>query len=793
MTTTLQLLMVEDNPADVDLVREWLPTEGPVRFELSSVARLAEALIHVRDKRVDLVLLDLGLPDSQGLGTFQKMKAQAPDVPMVVCTGTDDREMAALAVRAGAQDYLVKGQAQGNLLVQALLYAVERNRAARDVVRAQKEWERTFDAVPDLITLVDANHVILRANRSMAARLGTTPEALVGRRCYEAVHGSASPPASCPHVKTLASGKSERHELVEPRLGGTFDVTTVPLKDEAGALVGSVHVFADISARKRAEAALQASEKWHRILFEKAHDALLVLSPPGYRLAAGNPAAAELFGVRDGSDFAAQPAWRYWPERQPDGRASAEKAMDMVERAMRKGSHAFQWNYQRASGQEFPASVLLTRMEIDGQPFLQANVRDETEKLVMQARLVQADRLSSMGLLAAGVAHEINNPLSFVLFNVESLAEDLPKLMAAAGRCYAALRGQVGDEAAAEAAGDGAWMLVPAMAKDVAARTNDALVGVLRIKEIARGLGTFSRVEQNGRSLVEVRSAIECAVGMARNEIKYRATLVTDFGQVPAVLASEGKLSQVFLNLLINASHAVGDGHPADNRIGIHTWSEGEAVFAEVSDNGHGIPPENLKRIFEPFYTTKPVGAGSGLGLAICKNILAEFGGDIGVTSEVGKGSRFVVRLPVPRAKAAAPPEEAHPETSGLPKVRGRLLIVDDEGAIRTMLQRMLGGDHEVVAAASGEEGRAILEADGSFDVILCDLMMPDMSGMELHEWLVARDPAMADRMVFLTGGAFTPGASEYLARVGNPRIEKPVDKTGLLSVVMERVRESRR
>ncbi len=664
MSTTLQLLMVEDNPADVGLVREWLPTEGPVRFELSSVARLSDALAHVRNRKVDLVLLDLGLPDSQGLDTFQRLKAQAPDVPMVVCTGSDDQELAALAVRAGAQDYLVKGQARGNVLVQALLHAVERNRAARDVVRAQKEWERTFDAVPDLIALIDVNHVILRANRSMAARLGTTTEALVGRRCYEVVHGLSSPPDSCPHAKAQASGRSERHELVEPRLGGTFEVTTVPLKGEAGELVGSVHVFADISARKRAEAALQASEKWHRIQFEKAHDALLVLSPPGYRLAAGNPAAAALFGVRDGSDFAAQPAWRYWPEQQPDGRASAEKAMDMVERAMRKGSHAFQWTYQRASGQEFPASVLLTRMEIDGQPFLQASVRDETEKLVMQARLVQADRLSSMGLLAAGVAHEINNPLSYVLFNVDSLVDDLPKVMAAASRCHAALRAQLGDDAAARAAGDDAWMLAPAMAKDVAARTSDALAGIRRIKEIVRGLGTFSRVEQGGRSLVDLRSAIECAVGMARNEIKYRATLVTDFGQVPAVLASEGRLSQVFLNLLINASHAIGEGHPADNRIGIRTWSEGEAVLAEVTDTGQGIPPENLKRIFEPFFTTKPVGVGSGLGLAICKNILAEFGGDIGVTSEVGKGSRFVVRLPVPRPGTEERPGAVQPEAS---------------------------------------------------------------------------------------------------------------------------------
>ena len=793
MSTTLQILMVEDNPADVGLVREWLPTTGPVRFELSAVARLADAMTHVREKKVDLVLLDLGLPDSQGLGTFQKLKDHAPDLPMVVCTGTDDQETAALAVRAGAQDYLVKGQAQGNALVQALLYAVERNRAAKDLVRARKEWERTFDAVPDLIALVDVNCTILRANRSMAARLGTTPDALIGRRCHEVLHGQPTPPDTCPHAAVLASGKSQRQELLEPRLGGTFDVTSVPLKDERGEVIGSVHVFADISARKRAEAKLQESERWHRIQFEKSHDALLVLSPPGFRLAAGNPAAVRLFGARDEADFKTQPAWRYWPDRQPDGRASAEKAMDMVERAMRHGSHAYEWMYQSATGHEFTASVLLTRMEIDGQPFLQASVRDETEKLVMQARLVQADRLSSMGLLAAGVAHEINNPLSYVLFNVQTLTEDLPKLVTTASRCYAALRERLGDEEAARIAGEGAWTLEPEVAQDVVARTADALDGIQRIKEIVRGLGTFSRVEQTERALVNLRSAIECAVGMARNEIKYRATLVTDFGEVPSVLASEGKLSQVFLNLLINAAHAIDEGHPADHQITIRTWSEGDTVFAEVADTGKGIPPANLKRIFEPFFTTKPLGVGSGLGLAICRNILAEFGGDIRVSSEVGKGTSFEVRLPAARTAAVAPSDEVQPDAAGRPAVRGRILVVDDDEAIRTMLQRMLGREHEVVLADGGSQGRALLEADRAFDLIICDLMMPDVSGMELHGWLAARDPALAARVVFLTAGAFTAGASEYLARVGSPLVEKPVDKDQFARFVRERVLESQR
>jgi signal transduction histidine kinase len=251
-----------------------------------------------------------------------------------------------------------------------------------------------------------------------------------------------------------------------------------------------------------------------------------------------------------------------------------------------------------------------------------------------------------MGMLAAGVAHEINNPLSYVLYNVESLAQDLPKLVGAAKRCFAALHDLVGSEALAEIAGDGALMLQPATLDDAVDRAREALAGSRRIKAISRGLGTFSRVERVERSMVDLRYAIGCAVSMAQNEIKYRARLVEDYGQVPAVLASEGKLSQVFLNLLINAAHATDEGHVEANRIGIRTWTENGSVLAEVTDTGNGIPKENLERIFDPFFTTKPVGEGTGLGLTISHKIVEEHSGFIDVKSEPGKGTSFIITLP---------------------------------------------------------------------------------------------------------------------------------------------------
>jgi CheY-like chemotaxis protein len=225
-----------------------------------------------------------------------------------------------------------------------------------------------------------------------------------------------------------------------------------------------------------------------------------------------------------------------------------------------------------------------------------------------------------------------------------------------------------------------------------------------------------------------------------------------------------------------------------ENRITIRTWARGEDVFAEVADNGRGLPADSVGRIFEPFTALKfgnGAGLGLGLGLSICRNIVAEFGGDIRVESELGKGTRFLIRLPANRAnRANAAPKPSAAVVSPPGAVRGRILVVDDEEEIRKTLLRALEPRHEVITVASGSEGRALLERDGAFDVILCDLMMQQMTGMELHAWLAASAPALATRVVFITGGAFTGGASDYLARVTNLTVTKPFDLAALEKLV---------
>jgi two-component system cell cycle sensor histidine kinase/response regulator CckA len=405
-------------------------------------------------------------------------------------------------------------------------------------------------------------------------------------------------------------------------------------------------VVRDISALERAEESLRISELQHRLMFERSHDALQRLAPPEWAFTSVNAATLAMFGMPDEATFLSRAPSDHSPQWQPDGSASTEKRLMMIEAALREGSQAFEWTYRRLSGEEFPATVFLTRIDANGGQLLQAAVRDDTEAKKLQASLRRADRLASVGTLAAGVAHEIGNHLTYVLLNIERLTDELPKLAGAVERCRQLLPAEPVDAAIENAPGAETGMLAPSVLEGLSQLAREALDGTQRIRTISRTIGKLSRVEHIERSPIDLNHAIECAATMAQNMIKSRANFEMDLGPLPEIWAHEGKLSQVFLNLLINAAQAIDEGNFDHNHIRVRTWAEGGEVFAEVKDTGMGIPEDSLSRIFEPFFTTKPAGVGSGLGLHICRSILRDLEGDIDIESELGKGTRIVVRLP---------------------------------------------------------------------------------------------------------------------------------------------------
>jgi CheY-like chemotaxis protein/two-component sensor histidine kinase len=321
---------------------------------------------------------------------------------------------------------------------------------------------------------------------------------------------------------------------------------------------------------------------------------------------------------------------------------------------------------------------------------------------------------------------------------------------------------------------------------DVTDALEQAREGASRVRTIVRDLKILSRRDEETVGPVELPRIVESSINMAFNEIRHRAKLVKQFGPVPRVLANEARLGQIFLNLLVNAAQAIPEGDAESNEIVVRTSTDedGRAIVS-VRDSGMGMTPETLRRIFDPFFTTKPIGVGTGLGLAICQSIAHSLNGEIQVESAPGKGSTFRVVLPAAHSDARRPDDAPG---SPVKTRRGRVLVVDDEPMIGHAMHRLLGREHEVVALTRADAAMGKIDEGERFDVILCDLMMPDVTGMDFHGWLKKRAPREANEVIFLTGGVFTERAAAFVSEVPNLRLEKPIDARKLRSVVNERI-----
>jgi len=497
-----------------------------------------------------------------------------------------------------------------------------------------------------------------------------------------------------------------------------------------------VGTLMDVSARKQTEQELRREA----LLFESLNDGVIFLDLQG-GVVDWNTSAERLFGYSKGEVLG-----RPWSEVL---RLSEHNLQATVLAALKRYGR---WSREvvalRKDGSETFCEVTVVPLrDAEGRHIATIAVhRDIGERRAMQAQLLVASRLASVGTLAAGVAHEINNPLAFVNANVLYLADELERFRSALG---------------------------PAT-DEVLQLVTETRQGVERIGLIVRDLKAFSRVDSEDVSaLVDVRKVLAFAEKMAGKEMRQRARVLRDIQQVPTVKANESRLGQVFLNLLLNAAQAIPDGAAAEHEIRIRTRTDGLGrAVVEVSDTGRGIPEDLRARVFDPFFTTRPVGEGTGLGLSICLGIVRSLGGEILLESEVGKGSTFRVALPAHQPERAAQVFAA-PELP--PPQRVKLLVVDDEPYICTAIQRLLRREHRVTALTTVREALALLETGERFDVILSDLMMPEQNGEDFYKELNRVAPDQAQRMIFMTGGAFTPRSEEFLRSSPVPQVAKPI------------------
>lgn len=544
-----------------------------------------------------------------------------------------------------------------------------------------------------------------------------------------------------------------RERRVLPRVRRFFSVARGTaaaldaLEDQASEIAAAnVELERQLVALRTAKAALEERDAWLELALDAGKVAIWQIDIVSGRIR-GSGGLTAMIGLPAG----VEPTLERWVAAiHGDDR---ERVADVSTSSIARGApYEVDYRVERADGVAWLRAKARVVTQPDGTRLVVGTIADITTQKSLEARLRSADRFIAAGTLAAGVAHEINNPLSYLLGNVELMRRRLAS---------DADRARFGEA------------------------LDDMADGLGRIRDVVRDLSTLARPDEDAVGALELRRVIDAAIRIVTPSLKHRTRVETSYADdVPLVLANESRLGQVVMNLLLNASQAMPERPRSESLVEVRTRREGTSAVIEVRDNGTGIAPAHLGRVFDPFFTTKDVGVGTGLGLSVCRGIVEALGGRIEAESELGKGATFRVVLPAAPASA----DSVRPVSREGP-VSGRVLVVDDERLVRRAVSQLLAArGYEVEQRESVGEALALLEDGAQIDVIVCDVMMPEASGAELHERLLATRPELARRMVFVTGGAVTDATQAFLDRVAGAVVRKPFELAALAAAI-ERVR----
>jgi PAS domain S-box-containing protein len=586
------------------------------------------------------------------------------------------------------------------------------------------------------------------ANQALADLFGYTLEEIYRAPARLPIAEDETPRLTAMFRAWLGGGPSQPIDVIDTIIS-TKDGRRVPIEARIGrGKLGDDRLIlafvSDVSARERSAEALRTSEDLFRRLAEGAPDAIVI--SVGGVIVYANRETARMLG--------------YEPHDLP-GLALAkilepEEIAPMLERIRRRhaGENLGPREYRARRKNSTPITIEISAsaIQFQGQPAMLSVGRDVEERVRRQAEVIRADRMAAVGALAAGVAHEVNNPLTYVVLQLDRLRARLARSL-----------------------------LDPRDREACDAMLADVLDGSKRVAQIVRDLLWFARDDGGARTPADVREAIEAAVKLATSALRHRATLVRELDDVPAVVGNAPRLAQVFLNLVVNAAQAFERDEPEHNHVWVGAREEGARVVVEVADDGPGIPEEIARRVFEPFFTTKP--GGTGLGLAISRSIVEDGGGEIGVLARPGGGT--IMRVSLPTWSGEGAPTAPPPEASTSPRVR--ILVVDDDVTLGRAIAGALGERHDVDVAPSPTDALERLAA-ADRELVVCDLAMPAMSGLELARRVMAVRPAYRGRFLFITGGAVPPELAAQIAAMDAALITKPFDLAALDRAIAERL-----
>ena len=621
----IRIFLIEDNPGDARLIRGLLAEAGNSLFDLGHADCLSIGLKRLAEGGIDVLLLDLSLPDSQGLDSLSKVLAKAPKVPIVVMSGLEDESVAIKTVQEGAQDYLIKGSVDARLLARSLRYAIERQHLREALSESESHYRLLADNAADVIWTVNLKWMITYISPSIERLLGYTAEETMKLTLKDILTPDSAEQArkAIRDQIEIRTPRSQYPPLVLTlehvrKDGSTLwaEVMLSFLWDKDGKLSEVLGVTREITERKKAEETLHQREQDYLILLESTHDSILVVDAETLKVVFANRRAALMFGfdpvLHDGVgvnllDFV-----------HPEDREIAIKGFveDVYQRERRQ---RYDVRAKTKDGREIWVSALATRIEFQGRVAVLLSLRDvtkdrrmEDERQKLEEELLLAGRLAAVGELAAGVAHELNNPLAAI----QGFAQLLTK----------------------------STDLNEATKKDLDTIYREAQ----RAARITQNLLSFARKHKPEKQLISINEALEKtlelrAYEMKANNIELSGQLQPD---LPLTIADFYQVQQVFMNIIINAEQAMVEAH-GKGKLVIKTRIVGNSIQITFTDDGPGISEENLDRIFNPFFTTKEVGKGTGLGLSICYGIVQTHGGRIYAKSKLGKGATFVVEIPI--------------------------------------------------------------------------------------------------------------------------------------------------